>query len=104
MRDGWAVLRLLEASLMDPAVIDALGQHVDRLLAEGNKNLIIDFREVEYISSSMVGVLVGTRQSVSRAGGKLVLCGLNARLHELLKITRLEKMFVVKDDVESALI
>ena len=101
-RGTWAVLRLLEASLMDPAVIEALSLHVDKMLAEGRTRLIIDFSEVQYISSSMVGVLVSARQSVARAGGKLVLAGLNARLRELLKITRMDKMFTQAPDVETA--
>ncbi len=102
-RDGWTIMALREASLMDPAIIEALGAHVDRLLGKGSNRLIIDFREVQYISSSMIGVLVGARQAVVRAGGKLILAGLSPRLHELLKITRLEKMFVLEPDVASAL-
>ena len=51
----------------------------------------------------MIGVLVGARQAVARAGGKLILAALNPRLIELLKITRLEKMFVVEPDVATAL-
>lgn len=100
---GWAVLHLLEPSLMDPAVIEALNAHVERLLSAGRRNLILDFAQVQYISSSMVGVLVGARHSVARASGRLVLAGLNRRLHELLKITRLQKMFVVEPDVAAAL-
>lgn len=102
-REGWTILRLREASLMDPSVIEALSGHVEKLLGEQKRKLMIDFEQVQYISSSMVGVLVGARQSVMREKGKLVLCGLNRRLHELLKITRLEKMFVVEPDVEAAL-
>jgi anti-sigma B factor antagonist len=101
-RGGWTVLRLMEASLMSPAVIDALGAHVERLLGEGKKDLVIDFAQVQYISSSMIGVLVGARQSVAKAGGRLVLATLNPRLRELLKITRMEKMFTQAPDVETA--
>jgi anti-sigma B factor antagonist len=101
-RGGWTVLHLLEASLMSPAVIDALGAHVERLLGEGKKDLVLDFAQVQYISSSMIGVLVGARQSVSKTGGRLVLAGLNPRLRELLKITRMEKMFTQAPDVETA--
>ena len=43
------------------------------------------------------------RQSVVREHGRLVLAGLNRRLNELLKITRLDKMFTVEPDVQSAL-
>lgn len=102
-QEGWTVLRLREASLMDPSVIEALAGHVEKLLSEGKRRLIIDFEHVQYISSSMIGVLVGARQSVVREQGKLVLVGLNLRLNELLKITRLDKMFTVQPDVRAAL-
>ncbi len=88
---------------MDPGVIEALGAHVDHLLGQGRVRLIIDFEQMQYISSSMVGVLVGARQSVAKAGGELILAGLNRRLHELLRITRLEKMFTVEPDLATAL-
>ena len=102
-REGWTVLHLREASLMDPSVIEALAGHVEKLLAAGKRQLIVDFEHVQYISSSMIGVLVGARQSVVREQGKLVLVGLNRRLNELLKITRLDKMFTVEPDVPAAL-
>lgn len=102
-RDGWTAVRLNEASLMEPAVIEALNAHVEQLLAQGKNRLVLDFKHVEYISSSMVGVLVGTRQSVTRTGGQLILCGLRPRLHELLRITRLERMFIVEPDLSHAM-
>lgn len=102
-QEGWTILHLREASLMDPSVIEALAGHVEKLLGEGKRRLIIDFEHVQYISSSMIGVLVGARQSVVREQGKLVLVGLNRRLNELLKITRLDKMFTVAPDVTAAL-
>ena len=102
-KGAWTVVRLREPSLMDPAVIEALNTHVESLLARNRSRLILDFEQVQYISSSMVGVLVGTRQSVAKSGGELVLCALNPRLLELLKITRLDKMFVVEPDLRAAL-
>src|SRR5690606_5519245 len=41
----WTALRLQEASLMDPGVIEALGAHVDHLLEQGRVRLIIDFEQ-----------------------------------------------------------
>lgn len=101
-RGSWMVVRLRESSLMDPAVIEALGAHVDKQLSDGHTSLVLDFQQVQYISSNMIGVLVGARLSVIRAGGRLVLAGLNPRLRELLKITRMEKMFTQSPDVETA--
>lgn len=89
----WSVVRVTEVSLMDAAVIDRLSAAVAGRVESGEKNLVLDMSEVEYISSSAVGFLVEINQHVSRAKGQLVLAGLNDRLAELLKITKLDKMF-----------
>lgn len=102
-RGGWTIIRLHEASLMEPAVIEALGDHVELLVGEGKTRVILDFTEVQYISSTMIGVLVGARQSLVRKGGELILCALNDRLLELLRITRLHKVFVVEPTLDEAM-
>ena len=103
---GWIVLRPLEASLMNLDVIESLGQQVESAVAGATQGasgrIVLDFSHVRYISSSMVGVLVGARQQVDAAGGRLVLCGLNDRLRELLRITRLHRMFTVVPTLHDA--
>jgi len=102
-RGDWTVLRITEPSLMDVAVIEQLNEQVEAQLSAGRRKLVLDFKHVQYISSSMVGVLVATNQSVKKAKGQLILCALNERLLELLKLTRLDKMFKVEPDARSAL-
>ena len=102
-RGEWTVVRIEEPSMMDVKVIEALHARVAALLGGGRLRLVIDFEEVLYISSSMVGVLVAARQDVAKAHGELVLCGLNGRLLELLKLTRLLPMFTIEPDARAAL-
>lgn len=102
-RDGWTIIRPGEASLMRPDVVEALGDRVESLVGRGRKRIILDFSAVRYISSSMIGVLVGARQSADAAGGQLILCSLHDRLQELLKITRLHRMFTVEPSLDHAL-
>lgn len=102
-KNGWTIVSLNEPSLMNPAVVEALGEGIESLVERGRKRIILDFSEVEYISSSMIGVLMGARQCVSEAGGTFVLCSLNDRLLELLRITRLHKMFIVEPSLQDAM-
>ena len=88
---------------MDAAVIEALGDHINALLSQGRPRIVLDFKKVQYISSSMVGVLVGSRQAAEQAGGQLILAGLNERLHELLRLTRLDRMFRIEPDLRTAM-
>ena len=102
-RGDWVVVRPEEASLMDPEVIDVLGAKLDALIAGGERRIVLDFKLVQYISSAMIGVLVAARKSAADGGGQLLLAALNDRLLQLLKLTRLDKMFVVHPDARSAL-
>lgn len=106
-RGNWTVLRLQAASMMDVRMIESLHGFVRNLLDQGHIRLVLDFKKVHYISSSMVGVLVAVQQDVVKKGpdgaGELILTALNDRLVELLRLTRLESMFVVEPDSRSAL-
>lgn len=101
-RGAWTVVRFTEASLMDVKLIEALHARVLEVVAGGSTQLVLDFSQVEYISSSMFGVLVATREAVAKAGGTLVLCALNERLNRLLKLARLDSIFTVAPDVAAA--
>lgn len=64
-----------------------------RSLLPGMKRLVIDLTEVHYMDSSGLGALVSVWLSARRAGCELKLVNLNQRLKELLRITKLGKVF-----------
>ena len=72
------------------------------LLAKGQKNILLNLSEVNYIDSSGLGELVSAYTSVRNAGGELKLLGLTKKVHDLLQITKLYTVFDVKDDEASA--
>ena len=96
---GVDILHLREASLMDPSVI-ALAGHVEKL---GGRQTPAHhrFRACSIHQLEHDWCAGGCGQSVVREHGRLVLAGLNRRLNELLKITRLDKMFTVEPDVQA---
>lgn len=70
---------------------------------KGNTKLIISFKEVEYVDSSFLGALVAILKKLISSEGKLVLVFLNQDIKHLFTLTRLDKVFVVEDNTESAL-
>ena len=72
-------------------------------LAKGNKRILLNLGEVNYIDSSGVGELVSAFTSVRNAGGELKLLNLTRKVHDLLQITKLYTVFDVKDDEASAI-
>ena len=72
-------------------------------ISAGERKLIISFANVEYVDSSFLGALVAILKSLLPLNGKLVLVEMNNDIENLFQLTRLDKIFVVKDTLETAL-
>ena len=73
------------------------------LLAKGNKKIILNLADVNYIDSSGIGELVSAFTSVRNSGGELKLLNLTKKVKDLLQITKLYTVFDIKDDEASAI-
>jgi anti-sigma B factor antagonist len=73
------------------------------LLSKGNKKILLNLAEVNYIDSSGIGELVSGFTTVRNQGGELKLLSLTKKVHDLLQITKLYTVFDVKDDEASAI-
>ena len=66
------------------------------------RRLVINLKQVPYMDSSAVAVLVEVLQKVRKAGGKVYLTDLQPRVQGLIEIARLGTIFsVVKDEAEA---
>ena len=73
------------------------------LLSKGNKKLLLNLGDVNYIDSSGIGELVAAFTTVRNQGGELKLLNLTKKVHDLLQITKLYTVFDVKDDEATAI-
>lgn len=70
--------------------------------APGGINLILDFCNVRFLSSAVLGLLIRISKRIYENEGKLMLCNINPKIYEVFKITRLTKVFDIYEDIESA--
>lgn len=63
----------------------------------------LDLSDVSMISSSGLGALISLAKEAKAAGGTLVTFGLNKDIQNLMKITRLDKLFTSKADQNAAI-
>jgi anti-sigma B factor antagonist len=80
-----------------------LREIVRELADKGNKKIVLNLGEVQYIDSSGVGELVKTHTTVRNQGGQLRLVNLNKRVNDLLQMTRLSAVFDIERDEASAI-
>jgi len=79
-----------------------LRETVSGLLAKGQKKILLNLGDVNYIDSSGIGELVSAFTTVRKQGGDLKLLNLTKKVHDLLQITKLYTVFDVKDDEAAA--
>ena len=65
-------------------------------------NLIVDLAKVSYIDSSGLAVLIEAMQSIEKYGGKFALAGLQENVKPIFEIARLDQVFRIFPDVDSA--
>ena len=70
--------------------------------ASGKISLILDFGNVRFLSSAVLGLVIRVSRRIYEQEGQLRLCNINPKIYEIFKITRLTKTFDIHTDVESA--
>jgi len=65
--------------------------------------LILDFRNVRFLSSAVLGMLIRISKKVYESDGQFRLCNIDPKIYEVFKITRLNKIFDIYTDLDSAL-
>jgi len=80
-----------------------LGKVIRELLPKGERKILLNLKGVTYVDSSGIGELTGALTAVQRQGGELKLVNPSPKVVDLLRITRLDTMFDIRDDENSAI-
>jgi len=65
--------------------------------------IVIDLSQVPYVDSSGLAIFIDALQRVQQYGGKLALAGLQDNVRLVFQISRLDKVFPIFVDSQSAL-
>jgi len=100
--DGVAIADIVgKLALTEGTVL--LRDTVRDFLALGNNRIILNLEAVDFMDSAGLGELVRTHASIRSHGGQLKLVHPSENVHKLLKITKLDRVFEIEPDEESAL-
>lgn len=103
MIESVAVVAFFENKITtDEGVLEIRAQ-LDKLINEGHIQILLNFRDVHYISSSMLGTLTSLKRRVESLKGRLKMCCIGPNLLEAFRISRLEQVFEIYADELSAL-
>ncbi len=88
---GALVVRILDRRI-DAAGTAELKARVGNRIDEGDHRVVLDLGEVELLDSTGLGGLISLLKKLPPAGS-LVLCGCRPPVAELIRLTRLDRIF-----------
>ena len=98
------VVNFTDKKILDEQNIQLIGEQLFRLVDElGRTKLLLNFGNVEYLSSAALGKLITLNKKIGAVGGRLVLSNIRPEIYEVFEITRLDKLFKIKKDEQEAL-
>jgi anti-anti-sigma factor len=98
------VVYFTDAQILDESKIQQISEE---LMAVVNKcpssKLLLNFNQVKFMSSSVLGRLVHLNKKCKTEKVDLKLCNIAPEIMEVFKITRLNRVFDIYDDEQSAI-
>ncbi len=98
------VVRFSDGKILDASNIEELGAQLFNLVEKENRRkLLLNFQNVEFLSSAALNKLIILDKKTKSSSGKLKLCSLRPEILEVFVITRLNQLFEIAEDEKTAL-
>ena len=102
--NGVTIAKFTDKKILDENNIQEIGNQLFGLVDDdGREKIVLDFSNVEYLSSAALGKLITMNKKVGEIGGNLRLCSIRKDIYEVFTITRLNKVFDIRDSQQDAL-
>lgn len=92
-----------DEKILDDATIKAIETSIMSVVEQADGvNMILDFCNVRFLSSAVLGLLIKISKKVYEKDGQLRLCNIDPKIYEIFEITRLIKIFDICKNLEEA--
>jgi len=101
---GVSIVTFKDSKIINEEEIQELGQELYDLVERGDrKKIILNFGNVEFLSRAALGKLIGFAKRIKPPAAELILPNIRPAIYEVFAITKLTKLFTIKDDEADAL-
>ncbi|MDA7979158.1 MAG: STAS domain-containing protein [Pirellulales bacterium] len=98
------VVRFVDRKILDEANIQQIGGELYALAEDDSiSKLLLNFSNVEFLSSAALGKLITLDKKSKTKGSVLKLSNIKDEIMEVFRITRLDRVFDIYDDETDAL-
>jgi anti-sigma B factor antagonist len=97
-------VRFVDRNILDEANIQRIGEEIVSVIEQRDKpKLLINFENVDHLSSAALGTLITINNKVRARSGQLRLAEIDPQIYEVFVITKLNKLFDIHDSADDAL-
>ncbi len=101
--DEAAKIHFVDRNILDESVIQQIGDEIASVIEAADRpKILLDFENVEHLSSAALGTLITVNTKVKQKGGQLRLANIDKQIYEVFMITKLNKLFQIYDTVAAA--
>lgn len=98
------VVTFADSKIINEEEIQELGQELYSLVeGQTGRKMVLNFESVEFLSSAALGKLISFEKKVRQSKSDLILTNIRPEIYEVFAITKLTKLFKIKDDEADAL-
>lgn len=99
-----SVVRFRDHKITEDIRIQELGRELFQLVeVEHRPKILLNFSNVDFLSSAALSKLMSLDKKVKAQGGVLKLSNIRPEIYEVFVITKLNRLFDIKDDEADAL-
>lgn len=88
----------MEGPRLDAACADQFKEDLKKIIDGGTRRIVLDFDRVEFMDSSGLGSVVGCLKYMG-AAGTVEIARPTPTIMKILKLTRMNKVFTIHDDL-----
>ncbi|MDR0880049.1 MAG: anti-sigma F factor antagonist [Clostridioides sp.] len=90
-------------SELDHHISNEIREDLDGILNSNQvKNIIFDFRSINFMDSSGIGVIIGRYKKISGEGGKVSIINVNDRVRKIFELSGMNKIINIYETYEEA--
>lgn len=93
----------IKGNLIDKNQAEPLMEEIEEQVLEGSNRFVIDMSDFKYMNSTGLNVLVHILTKARKSGGEAVICCMPDKIRELLVITKLNTVFSITENIDSAI-
>lgn len=92
----------LKGNLIEKHEAQTMLNEINEMIADGHNKFLLHLKDLKYMNSSGIGIMIGILTKARNAGGEVAITGLSPKINQLLVVTKLNSVFKITESIKEA--